>query len=212
MPQVFGENSHRCPNPLQLTLQDGTPVLLRPVLPADRERIERGVAALSSESRYFRFFTPAVRLSDQQLRYFSEVDQHKHVAWVALDSANPKHPGLGIARFIRTKQNPTVAEMAFVVIDAYQQRGLGTILLAVLYLMAEAHGVRVLRAIVLGENTSVSNWLRNLGATESYEGDEYRLDLMVHRDRSPLPRTPSDTHLMLAREAVETVIGRSGTG
>lgn len=74
--------------------------------------------------------------------------------------------------------------------------------------MASAGGVRVLRAIVLSANTSVSNWLCNLGATESYEGGEYRLDLIVHHDRAPLRRTPSGTNLMLAIETVETAIGR----
>lgn len=196
MPQPFDRAPHGDINPFRLTLRDGTPVLLRPVIPEDRERIQKGMVALSRESRYFRFFTTAARLSDQQLHYFSEVDHQNHVAWVTLDLSHPKHPGLGIARFVLTKEEPTVAEMAFVVIDAYQHQGLGTILLAVLYLMAEARGVRVLRSILIGENTSVSNWLRNLGATESYEGGEYRLDLMVRRDRTLLPRTPSGTNLL----------------
>jgi len=192
--------------PFQFTLRDGTQVLLRPVIPEDRERIENGMVALSAESRYSRFFTTAARLSDQQLRHFSEVDQHNHVAWVALDSSKPKHPGLGIARFIRTNEEPTVAEMAFVVIDAYQCRGLGTILLAVLYLVAEARGIQVLRAVVLSENTSVCNWLRNLGAMELYEWGEYRLDLVLHRDRSLLPRTQSGNNFKLTLEAVQTAI------
>jgi ribosomal protein S18 acetylase RimI-like enzyme len=195
--------------PLQFTLQDGTQVLLRPVIPDDRERIQNGMAALSSESRYFRFFTTAARLSDRQLRYFREVDQHNHVAWVALDSSNPKQPGLGIARFTRTNEEPTVAEMAFAVIDAYQHRGLGTILLAVLYLTAEARGVQVLRSIVLGENTKVSNWLRSLGAAESYEGDEYRLDLTVHRDPALLPPTRSGENFKRAIEAAQAAVRRS---
>ena len=209
MPQVFGENSHRCPNPLQLTLQDGPPVLLRPVLPADRERIERGVAALSSESRYFRFFTPAVRLSDQQLRYFSEVDQRNHVAWIALDASNPKHPGLGIARFVRSREDPKVAEVAFAVIDAYQGRGVGTTLLAVLYLVAQPLVVAVLRAVVLGENTRVTNWLLGLGATESWDSSEHRLDLIVHRDPTLLPRTPSGENFRHAIEAVQSLARRN---
>ena len=101
MPQSWDKTSHRYPKPLQFTLQDGAQVLLRPVIPDDQERIQNGMAALSSESRHSRFFTRAAQLSDQQLRYFSDVDQNKHVAWIALDSSNPKHPGLGITRFTR---------------------------------------------------------------------------------------------------------------
>ena len=209
MPQSFDKTSHRYLKPLQFALEDGTQVLLRPVSSDDRERIQNGMAALSSQSRYFRFFTSAPRLSDQQLRYFSEVDQRNHVAWIALDSSEPKHPGLGIARFIRTNEDPSVAEMAFVVIDAYQCRGLGTILLAVLYLTAEVRGVQVLRAVVLGENTRVSNWLRSLGATGSYERGEYRLDLTVHRDRGLLPQTPAGENFKRAIEAVQKAFRRT---
>jgi GNAT superfamily N-acetyltransferase len=190
--------------PMQFTLQDGTHVLLRPVMPDDQERIQNGMAALSSESRYFRFFTSAARLSDQQLRYFTEVDQHDHVAWIALDSSDPKHPGLGVARFIRTKGEPTVAEMAFTVVDAYQHIGLGTILLALLYLIAETQGFQTLRAAVVGENTSVLKWLHNLGAAGSCEQGEYRLNLTVHRDLARLPQTPSGENFKHAIETVQT--------
>ena len=64
----------------------------------------------------------------------------------------------GLRRSIRwSREDPKAAEVAFTVIDACQHRGLGTILLAVLYVTAEARGVQVLRAIILSENTKVSN-------------------------------------------------------
>ncbi len=56
-----------------MELEDGTPVLLRPVTPEDRERLVVGMAQLSAGSRYFRFFTPLPRLAEEQLRYFTEV-------------------------------------------------------------------------------------------------------------------------------------------
>ena len=187
--------------PMQFMLQDGTPVLLRPVKPDDHERIQNGMAALSHESRYFRFFTSATRLSDQQLRYFSEVDQHDHVAWVALDSSNPIHSGLGAARFIRIKEEPTMAEMALTVIDAYQRRGLGPLLLALLCLLAKASEVQMLRAVVVLENATMLKWLNSLGAMRSYEQGEYRLNLPVQHD---LSRTPSDEKPKHAIRVVQT--------
>jgi ribosomal protein S18 acetylase RimI-like enzyme len=187
-----------------MPLQGGMQVLLRPVIPADRERIQIGMTGLSSESRYFRFFTSATQLSDQQLSYFSEVDQHEHVAWIVLDASNPEHPGFGIARFIRIKEEPTVAEMALTVIDAYQRRGLGRILLAVLYLSAEAQGIQMLRAVVAGENTTMLKWLHGLGATGSCERGEYRLNLPVHCTPERLPQTPSGEKFKHAIEAVQT--------
>ena len=185
-------------------LPDGTHVLLRPVMPEDRERIQNGMAALSPRSRYLRFFTSASRLSDEQLRYFSEVDQCNHVAWIALDSSVRTYPGLGVARFIRIKEEPTVAEVALTVIDAYQRKGLGTILLALLYLVAETQGFLTLRAAVIGENTTMLKWLHNLGAAGSCERGEYRLNLTVHRDLTCLPQTPSGEKFKHAIEALQT--------
>lgn len=197
---------HREPRTVQFKLRDGTPVWLRPVVPEDRERIQNGMARLSSESRYFRFFTTSPRLSEQQLRYFSEVDQENHVAWIGLDLADPRHPGLGITRFTRSRGEPTLAEMAFVVVDAYQQRGLGTVLLALLYLLAEARAVEVLRAVVLGENFRVWHWLGSLGAKESCEAGEYRLDLRVYRDRDLLPHTPAGENFRHTLEALQRAV------
>jgi len=80
--------------------------------------------------------------------------------------------------------------------------------LAVLYVIAEARGVQVLRAIVLSENTNVSNWLRSLGATESFSSGEFRLDLTVHHDPAHLPRTASGQHFRHAIEAVQALVRR----
>jgi len=184
-------------------------VFLRPVMPEDREQIQSGMAALSHESRYFRFFTSAAQLSGQQLHYFTEVDQRAHVAWIALDASNPEHPGLGIARFIRIKEEPTVAEMALTVIDAYQRRGVGRILLAILYLSAEAQGIQMLRAVVAGENTTMLKWLHGLGATGSCERGEYRLNLPVHCAPERLPQTPSGEKFKHAVELVQAAFRES---
>jgi len=128
-----------------------------------------------------------------------------------LDSSDPQHPGLGVARFIRIKGEPTVGEIAITVIDAFQRRGLGTILLALLYLVAGTHGIQTLRAVVVGENTTMLKWLRNLGATGSCERGEYRLNLPVHRDPACLPQTPSGEKFKHAMEAVQTAFRRSDT-
>jgi hypothetical protein len=65
-------------------LLDDELVDFRPVSQDDRETIQNGMSALSSQSRSFRFFTPILRLSDAQLSNYTEIDQHDHVAWIAL--------------------------------------------------------------------------------------------------------------------------------
>lgn len=191
-----------------LTLQDGSRVLLRPVLSEDRERLKNGLALMSSESRYFRFFAYVSKLTDEQLQYFTEVDQKNHVAWIALDPSAQNLPGLGIARFIRLEEQPHLAEMALTVIDAHQQRGIGTILLGILYLMAQVNDIHVLRAMVLPENGRVCNWLNSLGAVGRYMEGVYQVDLPVHRDLSLLPQTPPGQRFKRLLENVREALYR----
>ena len=172
-------------------LWDGELVDFRPVRQADRETIQHGMSGLSLQSRYFRFFTPIAKLSDSQLQYFTEVDQQNHIAWIALAHDQPGHPGLGIARFIRMRNQPTMAEFAVVVLDSHQQKGLGTILMAILYRMAAIKSIQTLRGFILPENTVMSDWLARLGAVGDYENAVYRMDLAVCSDLSCLTDTPT---------------------
>jgi GNAT superfamily N-acetyltransferase len=145
-------------------LQDGTPVLIRPVTPGDKMRIEKGLARMSSRSIYFRFGRHLSRLSDRDLRYFTEVDQVQHIAWGAVDPGDPTETGLGVARLICEARNPTRAEVALAVIDAYHGIGLGTVLLATLCALGKSRQIEILRACVLPENHLVVSWFRRLGA------------------------------------------------
>ncbi len=185
-----------------LPLRDGELVDFRPVRQADREIIQHGMSELSLKSRYFRFFTPIAKLSDAQLQYFTEVDQQNHIAWIALAHDEPGHPGLGIARFIRMRNQPTMAEFAVVVLDSHQHRGLGTVLMAVLYKMASIKGMETLRGFILPENTVMSHWLGRLGAVGDYENAVYRMDLAVCSNLSCLPDTPTGRRF---RECVHSI-------
>ena len=178
-------------NGFALPLRDGELVDFRPVRQADRETIQLGMSGLSLQSRYFRFFTPIAKLSDAQLHYFTEVDQQNHIAWIALAHDQPGHPGLGIARFIRMQNQPTMAEFAVVVLDSHQQKGLGTILMAILYRMAAIKSIQTLRGFILPENTVMSDWLARLGAVGDYENAVYRMDLAVCSDLSCLTDSPT---------------------
>ena len=165
-----------------LVLRDGELVDFRPVKPNDKGVIQKGMLELSLKSRYFRFFSPILKLSETQLHNFTDIDQHHHVAWIALshDEAEPR--GLGIARFIRIQNQPEIAEFGIAVIDSYQHRGLGTILMALLYRMASPNGIEILRGFVLPDNTVMSNWLGRLGAVGIFENDLYKMDLTVGGD------------------------------
>ena len=179
-------------SPLRFTLRDGSPVVVRPILPEDKERLVAGFARLSEESRYRRFGTPIRRLSEEQLRSLTEVDYDSHMAWVALDPTGPGEPGLGVARYVRLPAEPSVAEAAVTVVDSHQGLGLGSILVGILAVSAVAHGITSFRAYVLAENQAVLELLRDLGARpHADEGPLLRVDVPIPSDPTQLPDTPT---------------------
>src|SRR5688500_7802015 len=106
-------------------LEDGTRILFRRIRPDDKARLQTGMKYLSPESRFRRFFHHVDHLSDAQLRYLTEVDFKDHFAWLAVLPDLPGEPGVGVGRWIRTKDDPAVAEGAVTVVDQFQNRGLG---------------------------------------------------------------------------------------
>ncbi|MGD0960519.1 MAG: GNAT family N-acetyltransferase [Methylomonas sp.] len=171
-------------NGFDMTLSDGESIRLRPVNINDRKIIMKGMFSLSSQSRFFRFFFPILTLTDEQLRYFTEVDQQNHVAWLAVSQDQAEPTGYGIARFIRSQPQPHIAEFALVVIDSHQKRGLGVILMSLLYILARIKKIEILRASMLPENTVMSHWLGRLGATGEYKNGVYWMNLNVLNDLS----------------------------
>lgn len=144
-------------------LKDGTRVIVRPIRPEDKEALARGLDQLSPESRYRRFLRPMTSLSQRELAYLTEIDYTNHFAWVAV--ANTKdQEGLGVARYIRDAKDPEVAEAAVAVVDDYQGRGLGSILMRLLVATALENGVHTFRGWVLGDNLEVLRPLERIGA------------------------------------------------
>lgn len=196
---------------MPFALRDGTEVLLRPVRAIDRERIRTAFHRLSPESRYLRFFAGKTELSEELLTYFSEVDQVNHVAWGAIDPRSPDLRGLGLGRFARRADDPTKAETAVAVADEVQRKGLGTVLLAILYVEAEARGVRALTALVLPENHFALEWFQSLGATFELKPDAYELELPVNREVLHLVGTESAERFAHLVAQVEPIVRAAGT-
>ena len=175
----------------ELALRDGTRILVRPILPEDKQALREGFGRLSARSRYRRFLTPLEHLSDRQLRYLTEVDYVDHMAWVAVDASRPERPGIGVARYVRLPEEPTAAEAAVTVLDEYQGRGVGTILLRLLAGSARAHGIRCFRGYVLAENAPMMEVLQGLGARVAQEGTLLRVEVPIPVTADELPDTPT---------------------
>jgi RimJ/RimL family protein N-acetyltransferase len=162
------------PAPLSAALRDGTPLRLRPIRPDDKALLTEGIEHLSVRSRYRRFFVPIRRLSERQLHEFTEVDYVDHFAWVA-SVVGQEPAAIGVARYVRDADDPLTAEVAVTVLDEWQGRGAGTVLLAATALVARDHGTRRLRAEVLAENHPMIAVLLRLGG----EVRERRQDMLT---------------------------------
>jgi GNAT superfamily N-acetyltransferase len=144
-----------------LALRDGARVRLRQIHASDKDLLRRGFERLGGESRYRRFLTPTAQLTEAELRYLTEVDHHDHEAIVALDEESGE--GIGVARYVRNRERPDVAEVAVTVVDDWQGRGLGTRLLEVASARAREEGVGSFTALVLATNQEMMSLLGRLG-------------------------------------------------
>lgn len=155
--QRLAEISH----PVPATLRDGTEVLVRPLLARDRKLFAEALAGQSEEWRHRRFFS-AVKPSPGLVEYLVHVDYLAHFAWV-VGTSEPL-TGFGTARFIRSKDHPTVAEVAFEVDDQWHNRGIATLLLGALGAAASRLGIRTFTAEVLYENRAMRAVMNKAGA------------------------------------------------
>lgn len=145
--------------PIPVQVRDGTHLLLRPVLPGDSERTVHGHVHFSSETIYRRFMSARVP-SLAMMHYLAEVDYVDHFVWVMVDGADP----VADARFVRDENDPTIAEIAFTVADAYQGRGVGTFLISALAVAARVDGVERFSARMLSDNVPMRTIMDQHGA------------------------------------------------
>jgi RimJ/RimL family protein N-acetyltransferase len=131
---------------------DGLPeILLRPIRPDDKELLVAGLGRLSERSVYQRFLSPKPRLSQAELRYLTEVDMLDHYALVGVLARQPDLL-VAVGRWVRDEQRPWEAEVAIVVADDLQGRGVGRQLGTALADGAIERGVRRFTATMLPEN------------------------------------------------------------
>jgi GNAT superfamily N-acetyltransferase len=164
----------------EVSIRDGTLVRLRPVVPEDKPVLVAGFERLSPESRYRRFMAPVAELSKEQLAYLTEIDYQDHFAWLAQGLAEAGLPGVGVSRYVRDPAEPEVAEAAVTVIDDYQGRGLGTLLLEALGAVALENGVRRFRGYALSDNRRLRELLAGVGARVAHDSpgiDRVEIDL-----------------------------------
>jgi GNAT superfamily N-acetyltransferase len=144
-----------------IVLRDGSRVRLRQGHSSDKGLLLHGFERLSPESRYRRFLAAMPELRAGTVRYLTEIDHHDHEAIVALDETTGE--GIGVARYVRDLERRDVAEVAVTVIDDWQGKGVGTLLLEVLSARAREEGISSFTALMLASNQEMMEVLEALG-------------------------------------------------
>jgi RimJ/RimL family protein N-acetyltransferase len=160
----------------EVTLRDGSNVLIRPVEPADKELFVAAWDGFGEESRYRRFMGAKGSLSAKELAYLTEVDHVDHEALGARDAVTGE--GVGVARYVRLAQ-PEVAEAAVAVVDEWQQRGLGGELLGRLTERACENGIERFHASLFAANHAMTTLFEELGELKMSNVGEGRMEIDV---------------------------------
>jgi len=159
-----------------VVVADGGTVHLRPICPSDADAIVRFHAGLSARTRYLRYFSAYPRIPERDLIRFTHVDHSYRVALIV-------ELGDEIIAVGRYEGAPGTdeAEVAFVVADEHQGRGIGSVLLEHLAAAARENGIKRFHAIVLAENTAMINVFREAGyeTTRQVDLGEVRLEFAV---------------------------------
>jgi acetyltransferase len=154
----------------RVQLADGTDLVVRPIRPEDAEIEARFVRDLSPEAKYFRFMQSVRELTPEMLIRFTQIDYDRELALIAVVQEHGKDVQIGVTRY-GTNPDGESCEFAIVVADEWQNRGIGTRLLALLMEAARAKGFKTMEGEVLAENIPMLNLVRRLGFTLRQEPD-----------------------------------------
>ena len=142
-----------------IVLRDGAVARFRPLRPADASLLLALFEHTGAQSRYYRFFRAKNELTPEELEHFTTVDYVDRMAFGVFEDGEM----VGVGRYDRAVDEPESAEVAFLVADAQQGRGIGTALLQMLGSYGRAHGVSEFRAFVLPENLQMMRVFRSSG-------------------------------------------------
>ncbi|NJP31648.1 bifunctional acetate--CoA ligase family protein/GNAT family N-acetyltransferase [Micromonospora thermarum] len=174
--------------PVDVLLSDGTTVQLRPIQPSDAPGIVAMHSRFSERTRYLRYFSPYPRIPERDLQRFVNVDHRDREAFVVLAGDQI----VAVGRYERLGPESPEAEVAFVVEDAYQGRGIGSVLLEHLADAARRSGIMSFVAEVLPANGAMLRVFSDFG----YQVQRQFADGVVHLT---FPIAPTEATLEVQR-------------
>ncbi|NND02740.1 MAG: GNAT family N-acetyltransferase [Acidimicrobiia bacterium] len=165
-----------------LLLRDGEVVQMRPIRPEDLALEQDFITRVGTQSLYFRFFKAKRELSPEELRYFTNVDYDDRMAFIVLDGDDMVAVGrYDVIPGKAARDGGRVAEVAFLVQDDHQGRGIGSRLLQHLTVYARLKGISEFEATVLAENHGMLRMFRNSGYTlhRQLDGGVYAVEFPI---------------------------------
>lgn len=164
-------------------LRDGRPILIRALRPDDQEDMLAAIDRTSIKSLQRRFFVPKRGFSAKEQDFFMQVDFINHVALVTQIKEDGRSAIVGGGRYVVVQ--PGQAELAFVVIDAYQGQGIGTMLMRHLLVIARKAGLSKLTAEILSDNHAMLGVFKHFGFSSEPQGDPQVRHLALDLRRAP---------------------------
>lgn len=163
-------------------LRDGRTAHIRPIQPDDRDLLVEFYSRVSDQSKYYRFFSPMPELSERDLDRFTNVDHRDRVAMILLVAGQM----IAVGRYDTIR--PGYAEVAFLVEDAHQGRGIGQLLLEHLAQAGRERGIEEFVAEVLPDNQAMIHTFKDAGYQVRSAFEDGVMELVFRID-------PTDTAL-----------------
>jgi acetyltransferase len=170
---------------IDVTLRDGRHVTVRAVREEDKDRFQDAVRSLSSQSSYYRFFSPMRELSPKLLERATHPEPERELQLVAVTGGGPHEKIIGGARYVAIAGTGD-CEFSIAIVDEWQRFGLARPLLATLIELARERGFERMDGYVLATNVRMLALAERLDFTvmPSSEGPTVRL---VRRDLRAAP-------------------------
>ena len=187
--QIFiPESPHLYPDDIHetLTVKNGTSVHFRPIKPSDEEEMRRLFYRFSDEAVYYRYFGHVNSMPHAKMQEYVNVDWSRVLSIVGLVETEGQFRLVAEARFIREERRP-MADIAFVVDEAYQGLGIATYLYKMLIRLAFKKGIKGFTADVLFSNQAMMKVFRKGGVPlkARLESGVYQLTILLDQPRDP---------------------------
>jgi acetyltransferase len=146
----------------RINLRDGTPVMVRPIMPEDAELEQAFVRRLSPETKYFRFMSALRELPPAMLAKLTQIDYDREMAFVATITRDGDEYELGVCRYAVNPDGHS-CEFAIVVSDEWKGTGLAQQLMEILILSAHERGLKEMKGIFLTSNDRMIRFVERIG-------------------------------------------------